>query len=161
MSADALRARIIATGMSVPDCVVTNELLSRCMSTSDEWIVQRTGIRERRMSPDTYRMLLRLAEAPDKPAFMREVRERGLDGEIDSTLTVTDLWLEASRMALKNAGLGAEDLELRRPVDHVAGSRVPGPGCVVQGRLGLTTAPVFNLARAARASSTGWRWADQ
>ena len=86
-----LRARITATGMSVPEGVVTNELLSRCMSTSDEWITQRTGIRERRMSPDTYRMLLRLAEAPDKPAFMREIRERGLDGEITSTLTVTDL----------------------------------------------------------------------
>jgi 3-oxoacyl-[acyl-carrier-protein] synthase-3 len=75
-----LRARITATGMAVPDCVVTNELLSRCMSTSDEWIVQRTGIRERRMSPDTWEMLRRLAEAPDKTAFMRSVRERGLDG---------------------------------------------------------------------------------
>ena len=97
--------------MAVPDCVVTNDLLSRCMSTSDEWITQRTGIRERRMSPDTYRMLLRLAEAPDKPAFMREVRERGLDGQIDSTLTVTDLAIEASQMALKSAGLDAEDLD--------------------------------------------------
>jgi len=63
-------ARIVGTGMAVPECVVDNALLSRCMSTSDEWIVQRTGIRERRMSPDTYRMLLRLAEAPDKTAFM-------------------------------------------------------------------------------------------
>ena len=46
--------RIVATGMAVPPCVVDNHLLARCMTTSDEWIVQRTGIRERRVSPDTY-----------------------------------------------------------------------------------------------------------
>src|SRR5713101_375799 len=79
-------ARIIGTGMAVPDCVVDNHLLSRCMSTSDEWIVQRTGIRERRVSPDTYRMLQRLAEAPDKTAFMKSVFADGLDGKISSTL---------------------------------------------------------------------------
>lgn len=54
------KAKIIGTGMAVPECVVDNHLLARCMNTSDEWIVQRTGIRERRVSPDTYRMLLRL-----------------------------------------------------------------------------------------------------
>ena len=119
--------------MAVPDSVVTNELLSRCMSTSDEWITQRTGIRERRMSPDTYRMLLRLAEAPDKAAFMREIRERGLDGQIDSSLTVTDLALEASRMALKNAGLGAEDLDCIVAVQHAPDLAYPAPGCVHAG----------------------------
>ncbi|HTG09814.1 MAG TPA: beta-ketoacyl-ACP synthase III [Candidatus Eisenbacteria bacterium] len=161
MSAAALRARIIATGMSVPDCVVTNELLSRCMSTSDEWIVQRTGIRERRMSPDTYRMLLRLAEAPDKPAFMREVRERGLDGEIDSTLTVTDLSLDASRMALKNAGLGPEDLDCLIQSTTLPDLAYPGPGCVMQGRLGLTSTPVFNLAQGCAGFVYGLALADQ
>ncbi len=34
--------------MAVPDRVVTNDELSRRMETSDEWIQQRTGIRERR-----------------------------------------------------------------------------------------------------------------
>jgi len=106
-----IRARITGTGMSVPDCVVDNHLLSRCMSTSDDWIVKRTGISERRVSPDTYRMLLRLAEAPDKTAFMREVQGRGLDGNIDSSLTVSDLAVESGRMALRNAGLTPEDLD--------------------------------------------------
>ena len=71
-----IRARITGTGMSVPDSVVDNHLLSRCMSTSDEWIVKRTGISERRVSPDTYRMLLRMAEAPDKSALMRRALPR-------------------------------------------------------------------------------------
>jgi len=41
-------ARILATGRELPERVVTNDELSRMMDTSDEWIVQRTGIRERR-----------------------------------------------------------------------------------------------------------------
>ena len=103
-------SRIISTGMAVPPCVVDNHLLSRCMSTSDEWIVQRTGIRERRVSPDTYRMLLGLAEAPDKQAYMAGVLDRGNAGDIDSSLTVSDLAREASLMALGNAGLGPADV---------------------------------------------------
>jgi 3-oxoacyl-[acyl-carrier-protein] synthase-3 len=43
-----IRTRIIGTGCSVPDRVVTNEELSRMMDTSDEWIRTRTGIQERR-----------------------------------------------------------------------------------------------------------------
>jgi len=42
------RAAIVALGTSVPDRVVTNEELTRLMETSDEWIAQRTGIKERR-----------------------------------------------------------------------------------------------------------------
>ncbi len=39
---------IRGSGMYVPPQIVTNEMLSRIMETSDEWIVPRTGIRERR-----------------------------------------------------------------------------------------------------------------
>ena len=42
------RAAVAALGTFVPDRVVTNQELTRLMETSDEWIVQRTGIRERR-----------------------------------------------------------------------------------------------------------------
>jgi len=38
------KAKILTTGMYVPDCVVTNDLLAQAMDTSDEWITQRTGI---------------------------------------------------------------------------------------------------------------------
>ena len=38
------RARIIGTGMYVPDRVVTNDELATLMDTTDEWIRQRTGI---------------------------------------------------------------------------------------------------------------------
>lgn len=44
------RARIIGTGGYAPEKVVTNADLAKLVDTSDEWIVERTGIRERRMA---------------------------------------------------------------------------------------------------------------
>ncbi len=41
-------SRILGTGHAVPDRVVTNDELAGMMDTSDEWITQRTGIRQRR-----------------------------------------------------------------------------------------------------------------
>ncbi len=43
-----LRSRVIGLGSHLPPRIVTNEDLTEFMDTSDEWIVQRTGIRERR-----------------------------------------------------------------------------------------------------------------
>ncbi len=46
--------RIAGVGSAVPDKVLTNRDLEKMVDTSDEWIVQRTGIRERRMvNPET------------------------------------------------------------------------------------------------------------
>ncbi|HUY42757.1 MAG TPA: beta-ketoacyl-ACP synthase III [Acidimicrobiales bacterium] len=42
-------ARFIGWGTAVPDRVVTNDELSLTMETSDTWIQERTGIRERRI----------------------------------------------------------------------------------------------------------------
>ena len=41
-------SRILGMGHYVPERVVRNEDLKQWMDTTDEWIVQRTGIRERR-----------------------------------------------------------------------------------------------------------------
>ena len=43
-----MRARITGAGHYVPTRVVTNHDLAKLMPTTDEWIVQRTGIKERR-----------------------------------------------------------------------------------------------------------------
>src|SRR5512140_1194926 len=42
------RSRILGIGMSVPSRVVTNFELATKMETSNEWIIERTGIEERR-----------------------------------------------------------------------------------------------------------------
>src|SRR5438093_383383 len=45
---DVLRGTTITgTGMYVPDKLLTNRDLEQMVDTSDEWIVERTGIRER------------------------------------------------------------------------------------------------------------------
>ena len=46
------RARITSVGRYVPSKVVTNDDLTAYMDTSDEWIQQRTGIRERHYCDD-------------------------------------------------------------------------------------------------------------
>ena len=43
-----IRSRIAGIGMYVPEQVVSNNDLTKVMDTSDEWIQERTGIRERR-----------------------------------------------------------------------------------------------------------------
>ena len=49
-----IRARITGVGSCLPPRVITNDDLAALMDTSDEWIVLRTGIRERRwVDPDT------------------------------------------------------------------------------------------------------------
>jgi 3-oxoacyl-[acyl-carrier-protein] synthase III len=42
------RSRLLGIGMSVPSRVVTNHELASLMETSNEWIIERTGIEERR-----------------------------------------------------------------------------------------------------------------
>ena len=68
------RAGIAGTGMYVPPRVVTNEELAKLMDTSDEWIVQRTGIRTRHhVDPGTGPAELA------KEASLRALRAAGLE----------------------------------------------------------------------------------
>ena len=43
---------VIGTGHYVPGEPVTNEQLSRVMTTSDDWIYPRSGIKQRHYAPD-------------------------------------------------------------------------------------------------------------
>ncbi|NLK20888.1 MAG: ketoacyl-ACP synthase III [Epulopiscium sp.] len=43
-------AKIIGTGSFVPEQIITNDMLSNIVETTDEWIASRTGIRKRRIS---------------------------------------------------------------------------------------------------------------
>jgi 3-oxoacyl-[acyl-carrier-protein] synthase III len=139
------KAKIVGTGMAVPECVVDNHLLARCFATSDEWITQRTGIKERRVSPSTYEFLQRLAEAPDKDACIRQVYDHGLDGKLDAAMTPADLGYEASQMALKNAGLQIDDIDFIVDTTTIPEYAYPHTGCVMAQRFGLTSTPVLNL----------------
>ncbi|MBF0520811.1 MAG: ketoacyl-ACP synthase III [Nitrospirae bacterium] len=45
-------ARVISTGSYLPEKVLTNHDLEKMVDTSDSWIVERTGIHERRIAAD-------------------------------------------------------------------------------------------------------------
>lgn len=47
-----LGVRILGTGSAIPDQVVTNQYFIDRLETTEEWIYERTGIRERRMVSD-------------------------------------------------------------------------------------------------------------
>jgi 3-oxoacyl-[acyl-carrier-protein] synthase-3 len=47
-----MRSVVLGCGSYLPSRVVTNAELSRMVDTTDEWIAQRTGIRERRIAAD-------------------------------------------------------------------------------------------------------------
>jgi 3-oxoacyl-[acyl-carrier-protein] synthase-3 len=47
-----IRSRIISTGSYLPEKVLTNFDLEKMVDTSDEWITERTGIKERRIADE-------------------------------------------------------------------------------------------------------------
>lgn len=80
-------ARITGLGAAAPAGVLTNADLEAYLDTSDQWIVERTGIRERRIAaPDETLLSFSLAAAHDA---MREagVCADQLDGIIFATVT--------------------------------------------------------------------------
>jgi 3-oxoacyl-[acyl-carrier-protein] synthase III len=50
MSNERLNAGIVGIGVCLPDKVLTNDEIAKMVDTSDEWIQERTGIRERRIA---------------------------------------------------------------------------------------------------------------
>ena len=98
---------ITGLGCKVPDRVMTNDELSQYVDTSDEWIVERTGIRERRMAaPEEALSDLAL------PAARAALEQAGLEGkDIDLIIvaTVTPDMAFPSTGAILADQLGAKD----------------------------------------------------
>jgi 3-oxoacyl-[acyl-carrier-protein] synthase III len=81
------RAHILGTGSYVPQRVVTNHALAQTVDTSDEWIFERTGIKERHLAADG-EMTSDMAVAAAKAALaMAETTAEQLDGIIVGTVT--------------------------------------------------------------------------
>jgi 3-oxoacyl-[acyl-carrier-protein] synthase III len=108
-----IHARITGTGSYVPKKVLTNHDLEKMVDTSDAWILERTGIRERRI--------------------------------VDKGQCTSDLAYEAGRKALKEAGLGAEDLDLIIVATTTPDMVMPNTGCVLQEKLGAKKAAAFDV----------------
>ena len=81
------RARIIGTGSSLPEKVLTNSDLERMVETSDEWITSRTGIKERRIAADGQFTSTFAVEAARRALDMAGVAAADLDMIILGTVT--------------------------------------------------------------------------
>jgi 3-oxoacyl-[acyl-carrier-protein] synthase-3 len=82
-----LRARLVGCGSYLPQRIVTNDELARRLDTSDAWIVQRTGIRQRHVAA-AGEHTSDLAEAAARRALTRaEMRAGDLDMIVLATAT--------------------------------------------------------------------------
>jgi 3-oxoacyl-[acyl-carrier-protein] synthase-3 len=109
------RTVIKSTGSYVPPRVVTNHDLTQWMDTSDEWIRQRTGIEQRHWIPE--------------------------EGGVGSS----DLALEATKIALERTGWTAKDIDLIIFATLSPDIFFPGPGCLLQHKLGLNSTPALDI----------------
>lgn len=99
-------SRIAGVGHFVPPRVVTNDDLAKLMETTDEWVQQRTGIRERHYSED------RVGAADMGALAAREALERAgmTAGEVDGVIFATlspDIDMPSSACVLQDRlGIG-------------------------------------------------------
>lgn len=100
-----MTSRIVGTGSSLPQNVVTNEDLSRIMDTSDEWIRSRTGIRERRLAKEETTASMGI-EAAGKA--LENANMQAGDIELIIMATVTADHVTPSAACEVQAGIGAD-----------------------------------------------------
>ncbi len=82
-----VRAQILGTGSYAPSKVVTNADLEKRVQTSDAWIVERTGIKERRMAADGENTSDMALEAAKRALDMAGMKAEELDGIIVGTIS--------------------------------------------------------------------------
>ena len=108
-------SKITGLGYFVPEQVVTNEDLSKLMDTNDEWIQERTGIKERRW-----------------------IKEGS--GETSSTMGV-----KAAKIAIKRAGLTKDDIDFIVFATLSPDMYFPGCGVQIQEMLDMPTVGALDV----------------
>ena len=78
-------AEMASIGVAVPPGILTNNDLTKMLDTSDEWIVERTGIRERRIARPDQSVAMLSCEAS-----MKALQDAGMTpGDLDSIVLAT------------------------------------------------------------------------
>ena len=108
-------SKIIGLGKYLPENVVTNSDLEKIMDTSDSWIQERTGIKERRHI---------------------------LKGDGNTTSV---MGVKAARVAIERAGLQTNDIDFILFATLSPDYYFPGSGVLVQEALGITNCPAMDI----------------
>ena len=108
-----MRSAVRSVGGYLPERVVTNADLAEVVETSDTWIQERTGIRERR----------RMGEGQ----------------------AVSDMAVEAAKLALQRAGRTAADIDLIIVATTTPDLTFPATAAIVQRKLGAPVGIAFDV----------------
>jgi len=111
---EAKKVGILGLGSYLPEKILSNQDLEKMVDTTDQWITQMTGIKERRIA--------RADEA------------------------TSDMATEAARIALANANLKPEDLDLIIVTTITPDMFFPATACLVQQKLGARQVPAFDVS---------------
>ena len=125
-------SRITGTGSAFPEKILTNDMLATQVDTSDEWIRERTGIRERRISD------------PTNP------------NEWNSSLG-----LAAAKRALEMAGKRAEEIDQILYATCTPDTLIPSTACWLQQKLGAKKAWAMDVNAACSGFVYAMATADQ
>ncbi len=123
-----IRSKITGTGSYVPKKVIRNRDFEKKLDTTDEWITDRTGIKERRIAAKNE--------------------------------TNSDLCLEASKNALKAAGLKAKDLDMIIVTTMSGDMPMPSTAAILQSKLGAKKIAAFDINAACSGFLYGLSVAD-
>jgi 3-oxoacyl-[acyl-carrier-protein] synthase-3 len=107
------QAHITGWGKYVPQHVLTNQDLAKMVDTTDEWIVSRTGIRERHIATDGENNVMMAAEAALQALEVANVRPMEVDLIICSTSSPDQLFPSTASLVQDRIGAtkaGAFDL---------------------------------------------------
>jgi 3-oxoacyl-[acyl-carrier-protein] synthase-3 len=107
-------SRIVGLGHHVPEGVITNQYLSSVMDTTNDWIVERTGINERRWIDPAKDTVANMAAKATRMALQRaKLTEKDIEFIVFATIT-PDYFFPGSGVLLQRElgleGIGALDI---------------------------------------------------
>ncbi len=101
-----LNAVITGITAAVPDYILTNEELSRMVDTSDEWIMTRVGIKERRILKGEEQGISVLGTKAVRELLEKtNTRPEEVDGVVFATTTPDHLFPSAASIVAENTGI--------------------------------------------------------
>lgn len=99
-------AHITGSGVSLPPAVVTNDDLAKVMDTSDEWIVKRSGVRQRHIAAPGVGSAQLGAEAVDAAIASAGLEPTDVDAIVSATMTPDHYAPGNAPLIQERAGLG-------------------------------------------------------
>src|SRR6267154_1076358 len=103
--AEGKRISITGLGVHVPEKILTNDDLSKLVDTNDQWIVERTGIKERRIAAEDEALTDICVPAARRALEMANVEAKTIDLLIVATVTPDMAFPSSSALLADQLGM--------------------------------------------------------